>query len=167
MPIRADPIWRPQELLWSPDSKAFVINGSESAYAGDAFLVVHVFADRVVATDVSSAAQRDMVRSFPPCKARGMDESVCRPLEVAPEYNMSAIAWRGGSARVVAIAEIPCGSYYGGIMCQVMGYEVDATTGGVLRRMNAEELKRRYQAQMAWDLRIPARPQYRRPQYRP
>ena len=35
-----DSMWRPQELLWSPDSKSFFINGGTSAYAGFA---VHVY----------------------------------------------------------------------------------------------------------------------------
>ena len=46
-------------------------------------------------------------------------------------------------------------------MCQVMGYELDVPTGRILGRMTARELKLRYQAQMAWPMRIPDKPSYK------
>ena len=46
-------------------------------------------------------------------------------------------------------------------MCQVMGYELEVPTGRILVRMPARELKRKYQSQMAWPMRIPDRPRYR------
>jgi hypothetical protein len=159
---RADGGWRPQELLWAPDSRAFFINGSASAYAGFS-VVVYVLSSvgDVRALDVTSLAQRDMVRTFPPCKVQALSRAACTRIEQAPEYNVSAITWTLGGRGVVVVAEIPCSSLYGGIMCQVMGYELEIPTGRIVRRMNARDLKRRYQGSMTWDLRIPEPPIYR------
>jgi len=75
--------------------------------------------------------------------------------------NMSAIAWTRGSSSLVVFAEVPCSSSHGGIMYQVMGYELDVPTGRILARMSALEFKRRYQADMAWPMRIPDQPSYK------
>ena len=74
---------------------------------------------------------------------------------------MSAIAWTRGAKAVVVFAEVPCSSSYGGIMCQVMGYELDVATGRILSRMTPRELKRRFQSQMAWPMKIPDAPVYK------
>jgi hypothetical protein len=154
--------WRAQELLWAPDSNAFVVNGSESAYAGSDFVVYRFDGDRIVSGRITAAAQSDMVRTFPPCRARGLDKTDCQRIARTPAFNMSAIAWTRGSNGLVVFAEVPCSSSHGGIMCQVMGYELEARTGRILARLPARELKRRYQSQMAWPMRIPAKPSYSR-----
>jgi hypothetical protein len=153
--------WRPRELVWAPDSSAFVVNGSESAYAGDDFVVYWIQRDRITSARITGAAQRDMVATYPPCEASGLDRDDCQGIAKSPEFNMSVIAWTRGSTRLVVFAEVPCASRYGGIMCQVMGYELEVRTGRILVRMPAPELKRRYQSQMAWPMRIPDRPLYR------
>jgi len=79
-------------------------------------------------------------------------------LERSADYNMAAVAWTGGGRSLVIVGEIPCSSFHGGIMCQVMGYEIEVPTGRILCRMTARELKRRYQSEMAWDLTIPDQP---------
>jgi hypothetical protein len=48
----------------------------------------------------------------------------------------------------------------GGIMCQVLGYEVDAKSGKILRRMEAKEFAKSWQHSMAWKFRIPERPTF-------
>jgi hypothetical protein len=153
--------WRPQELVWAPDSSAFVVNGSESAYAGNDFVVYWIGGDRITSARIAGAAQRDMVATYPPCKASGLNRDDCQRIAKSPEFNMSAIAWTRGSTRLVVFAEVPCASRYGGILCQVMGYELEVPTGRILVRMPARELKRRYQSQMAWPMWIPGKPLYR------
>lgn len=150
--------WRPQELMWARDSSAFVVNGSESAHAGNDFVVYRIGGDRIAPARITRGAQRDMVSTYPPCKASGLDRDDCLRIAKSPEFNMSAIAWTRGSSGLVVFAEVPCTSSYGGIMCQVMGYELEVPTGRILVRMPARELKRRYQSQMAWPMRIPDRP---------
>ena len=144
--------------MWARDSSAFVVNGSESAHAGNDFVVYRIGGDRIAPARITRGAQRDMVSTYPPCKASGLDRDDCLRIAKSPEFNMSAIAWTRGSSGLVVFAEVPCTSSYGGIMCQVMGYELEVPTGRILVRMPARELKRRYQSQMAWPMRIPDRP---------
>jgi len=151
------------EVLWSPDSKAFFVNGGQSAFAGFSVTVYQIDDHGVRKLAVTDAAQRDMVTSFPPCKAALRDTEFCKQVEANPEYNMSGLAWVNGSAAVVVMAEVPCASEYGGIMCQVLGYKLAVPTGNILRRMTAPELKRDWQHSMAWDMRIPDPPIYGAP----
>jgi hypothetical protein len=148
------------ELLWAPDSRAFFVNGGESAYAGFFVSLYKIENNQVSKIKISASAQRDMVASFPPCKASNRDETLCAKIAKDPEYNMSGLAWADGSSAVIVMAEVPCSSYYGGIMCQVLGYKLDAVTGKILQRMTARELKSRWQHAMAWQLRIPSPPIY-------
>ena len=154
--------WRPQEVVWAPDSSAFVVNGSESVHAGNEFMLYDWRRGRVTPTHLTATAQRDMVSLFPPCWADGLTDADCRVIVKNPEFNMSVIAWTSDAKAVVVFAEVPCSSSFGGIMCQVMGYELEVPSGRILARMNARELKRRYQAQMAWPMRFPEEPLYRR-----
>jgi hypothetical protein len=101
--------------------------------------------------------------SFPPCKAYYHDQNLCKKIAANPEYNMTGISWLNGSSAVVVMAEVPCSSNYGGIMCQVLGYEIAVPTGKILRRMSATEFKRDWQHSMAWDMRIPDPPKYGEP----
>ena len=119
-------LWRPEELLWSSDSRAFLVNGGESAYAGFTLVAYELRDNDVVAHDVTAAAERDMVARFPPCKAANADEQDCKRMEKDPQFNMSALAWINGSSTIVVFAEVPPSSSYGGIMGQVQGYELDA-----------------------------------------
>jgi hypothetical protein len=164
VPIELEPgsAWRPLEVLWAPDSRRLVVNGSESGSAGNDFFIYHVAPKPSAAAKITAAAQRDMVQTFPPCKAAGLDHADCQRMAKNPQFNMSAVAWTRDSAALVVFAEVPCSSIFGGIMCQVMGYELDATTGRILTRMTAPELKRRYQAHLAWEMRIPEKPIWRR-----
>src|SRR5579871_4966294 len=59
------------DLLWSPDSKAFFVNGGDGgSYWGD-FVYVYLLGDKYLKRrNVTHQAQRDMVKTFPPCKAR-------------------------------------------------------------------------------------------------
>jgi hypothetical protein len=135
--------------LWAPDSSAFAVNGSESAYAGNEFVVYQIGGEPIASTRITATAQRDMVSTYPPCRATGLDGGACQRIAKSRDFNMSAIAWTRGSKALVVFAEVPCSSGYGGIMCQVMGYELEMPTGRILTRMPARELKRRYQSQMA------------------
>ena len=153
-------IWRPEELLWSPDSKAFIVNGSENAYAGDSFIVYQISGDHVTPSRPIQNAQRDMVRLFPPCRALNREADTCKRIEESPEFNMSVIAWTPDSASVIVFSEVPCSSGYGGIMCQVIGYQLEVRTGRIERRISVRELKRRYQSSMAWKMHDPGPAEY-------
>ena len=139
MTLRSTPLdgasWRPEELVWAPDASAFVINGSESAIAGFDFVVFDIERVPIAPVRISAAAQRDMIATYPECEARNLEPDDCRRIECKSEFNMSAIAWTRAAKAVVVFAEVPCSSTYGGIMCQVMGYELEVATGRILARM--------------------------------
>jgi hypothetical protein len=101
-----------------------------------------------------------MVKAFPPCKASQLDLEECRELEKNPGYNMSGIDWSNDSSALVVMAEIPCSGGHGGIMCQVIGYELEVPTGNIMGRMNAREFKKNWQKSMAWKFDIPDPPEY-------
>jgi len=151
---------RGEELLWSPDPNEFLINGSETAISGDYVAVYRLGAKGLEKLDVKEAAQRDMVSSFPPCKAFNREEPLCHEIEKNPEYNMSAIDWVPGKSAIVVRAEIPCSSEFGGIMCEILGYELEIPSGKILQRITAAELKKKWQGSMAWKMWIPDRPEY-------
>jgi hypothetical protein len=153
------------ELLWAPNSRSFFVNGGESSSAGF-FIDVYQFegSDRVVKLrTITKAAQRNMVESFPPCKASNRDEKECATFARYPEYNMSGLGWSDDSSIVYVFAEVPCSSLYGGIMCQVLGYELSVPVGRILKRLSAQETKQEWGTLAAWEINIPDPPEYEPP----
>jgi hypothetical protein len=149
-----------QEIEWSPDSKNFFINGSDGG-EGPEYVTVYRIGDPNGIPLNLIAAQRDMVKTFPPCEAKDAEPKACADLAEHPEeINVDAIDWTQGSSAIVVMAEMPCSSRYGGIWCQVLGYEVDVSTGKILRRMEAREFAQRWQHSMAWKFHVPAPPVY-------
>jgi hypothetical protein len=166
------------DLLWSPDSHAFFVNGGNGGAYWGFWVYVYLADDPTEPRDVTEAAQRDMLKEFPPCKAaypngkdatgckegsRDIDVETCMETEAdpkySPEYNMTGIDWVNAST-ILVMAEVPCSSSYGGIMCQVRGYELEVPTGRILKRLDAKQLKLGWQKSMAWNFRIPDPPQY-------
>ncbi len=167
------------DLLWSPDSRAFFVNGGNGgAYWGFWVYVYLLKEPKLEPIDVTQKAQRDMLKEFPPCKAafpnggdargcdktsRNIDLEKCMKEEADPnynpEYNMTGIDWVNAST-ILVMAEVPCSSSYGGIMCQVMGYELEVPSGHILKRIEAKELKLNWQKSMEWKFRMPDPPQY-------
>jgi hypothetical protein len=149
------------DLLWSPDSKAFFVNGGSGGGYWGFWVYVYLLNDaELEPINVTDDAQRDMVRTFPPCKASYLDQKTCTAVESKPEYNMSGIDWARDSTAIVVMAEVPCAGSYGGIMCQVLGYELEVPTGRILRRMTAREFAVRWQKSMAWEFPVPDPPEY-------
>jgi|SRR5271170_1708623 len=149
------------ELLWAPDSSAFFVNGGTSSYAG---FFVAVYQIKALAgmrkLVITKAAQTDMVEQFPPCKAYNRDQTTCGRIADHPEYNMSGLGWRDDSAAIYVFAEVPCSSSYGGIMCQVLGYELSIPDGRILARLSALQAKEQWNKYATWDIRIPDSPKY-------
>jgi hypothetical protein len=155
------------ELLWSPDSTSFLVNSSDGG-EGPQFVEIYrlhdLKGDPGYAEGPSSlvaAAQHDMVKSFPPCRAKDADAKECAGLAEHPEsINVAGVDWTRGSSAIVVMAEIPCSSRFGGVMCQVLGYELDASTGRILRRMQPREFAKEWQPSMAWKFHDPGPPEY-------
>jgi len=150
------------EIVWSPDSKAFFITGNSNANAWDAVAVHRIDDPELGPGFVTGEVEKDMARSFPPCRAKYYHPDNCAHLAAHPhEYiGVLGLDWVGGSSGIVVMAEVPCSSYFGGIMCQVLGYEVEVPSGKILKRMEPKEFKRLWQKSMAWKFRIPDAPEY-------
>ena len=150
-----------EEVLWAPDSKAFFVNGGESAYGGF-YVLVYVLGDEGPPRklDITQAAQRDMVNSFPPCRALYHDPKLCHMMSANPEYNMSGIKWDKASSAIYVFAEVPPSSSYGGIMGQVLGYQLGLPDGRVLQKFSAQQVSRQWSSFMAWRMHIPDPPAY-------
>ena len=139
------------------------MNGAEGGYWGYWVSIVRLDEEPMRMTDVTHDAEMDMVKLFPPCKATMLDAKLCRETERKPEYNMSGIDWGADSSSILVMAEVPCAGSYGGIMCQVMGYELSVPSGTILKRVNARQVKAQWQRRMAWKFEIPGPPEYRTP----
>lgn len=154
---------RTQELLWAPDSKAFLVNGSQGGYWGFFVTVYELTLNGLRKLSLTNIAQRDMVVSFPPCKAAKRDPSACTRISRDPEYNMSGVGWAHDSKSVFIFAEVPCSSSYGGIMCQVLGYQLGLPDGSILKRLTAPQVKHEWGNMMGWTMHVPDPPIYGQP----
>ncbi len=148
------------DLMWAPDSKAFFIDGGEGM-TSPAFVQVYQVDDpQLRPLDVTALAERDMVKSFPPCKALYLEQPGCHKIERDPGYNMTAVDWGDDSSAIVVMAQIPCTSIYGGINCQVLGYELEVPSGKILKRMEPAEFKSAWQKSLVERFQVPVAPQY-------
>jgi hypothetical protein len=149
------------DLLWSPDSKAFFVNGGNgSATAGFWVYIYGVDDPNLEPRDITHPAQDDMLKAFPPCRASELDQEFCKSFEKQPEFNMSGIDWAGNSSALIVMAEVPEGGGMGGIKGQVMGYELDAATGAILQRIPAPRFKQAWQPSLAFRFHVPQPPEY-------
>jgi hypothetical protein len=149
------------EVLWSPDPKAFAISGSSNANTDYHLLVYRLNSSGLTRINPTRAALRDMVRSFPPCRALNATD-LCRDIVEHPSdwIGFAAIDWMQNSSSIVVMAEMNESSIVGGILGQVLGYEIEIPTGKILRRMEAKEFAQHWQSSMAWKFRIPDPPDY-------
>ena len=151
------------DLLWAPDSKAFVVDAGEGM-TSPSFVQVYLLDDpQLRAVDITHDIEQDMVKTFPPCKALFIEPTTCRKIEKQPDYNMTAIMWTKESSSLVVLAQVPCTSNYGGISCQSMGYEVEVPSGKILKRIPPPEFKREYQKFMEQTYDVPIPAQYAAP----
>jgi hypothetical protein len=151
------------EITWSPDSKCFFINANWNGYA-DAILAVHCLNyPNLGPGHITLQVERDMVRSFPPCRATYTPDN-CAKMAADPDSyrGVVGIDWIDGSSEIAVMADVPCSSSMGGIMCQVLGYEIAVPSGKILRRMEPKEFAHRWQHSMAWKFSIPDPPEYKK-----
>jgi len=100
-----------------------------------------------------------MAGSYPPCRALNQVLGDCRKSSNGSDFNYATVAW-SASATAVIMAEVPCDSLWGGIMCQVEAYELDIGTGRIVARIDAREFKKKWQPSLAWNFRIPDPPEW-------
>lgn len=157
------------DLLWSPDSRAFFVDGDgDGAPVSGFWVYVYLADDPAHPLNVTENARRDMLNEFPASKAaypNAEDLTGCKTGSRdqvrmdADSINVTAIEWLTPSS-VLVMAQIPCDTLFGGIMCQVMGYELEVPTGRIIKRIDAKHLKREWQSSIARIFRIPEAPKY-------
>lgn len=153
-----------EEIVWSPDSRCFFINGNYNGYVDEIASVYCIDQPNFALAHIMRYVEEDIVHSFPPCRAAYLSEKQCTQMVADPSSYLAVLAldWTHGSSEMVVMAEVPCGSMWGGIMCQVLGYEIAVPSGKILRRMAPKELEGRWQHSMAWKFRIPDPPEYKK-----
>jgi hypothetical protein len=157
------PLSGARELLWAPDSKAFFVNGSQAGYWGFFVTVYELTPDGLREHVITDLAMRDMLASFPPCRAVNIDETGCAEILKDPGYNMSGVGWANDSRSVFVFAEVPPGGGYGGIAGQVLGYRLSVPDGRIVKRLSAPQVKTEWRDLMKWHMHIPDPPEYRQP----
>jgi len=151
------------EITWSPDSRAFFINGNENADAWD-LLAVHILDDPDLGPGyIAREVKEDTFRSLPPCQANPPTVDDCAELGSEPYDYIGVVGldWIGDSSQMVVMTETPCSSRFGGITCQVLGYEIEVPSGKILRRMEPKEFAKRWRHSMAWKFQIPDPPEFK------
>jgi hypothetical protein len=101
-----------------------------------------------------------MVATFPPCKAANRDETECITEARDSQWNMSGVGWSSDSKSIVVFVEVPCSSSHGGIICQVMGYRLNAADGTILKRLSARQVKAQWAGMMGRQMHVPDPPVY-------
>jgi len=157
------------DLLWSPDSQAFFVDGDgDGAPVSGFWMYVYFVNDPAHPRDITDIARRDMLKEFPASKAAfpnandpmGCKASSRHQVTMSPDsINVSGIDWITPSS-ILVLADIPGDTLYGGIMGQAMGYELQVPTGRIVKRVDATHLKLEWQKSMAWDFRVPDPPKY-------
>jgi len=150
------------EIAWSPDSKCFFINSNYNGYVDEIFAVHCVNEPDLGPGHITQQVEQDMARSFPPCEAVLISREQCTEMAADPDYlGVVALDWIHGSSEMVVMADVPCDTMWGGIMCQVLGYEIAVPSGKILRRMEPKEFAKEWQHSMAWKFRVPEAPKYK------
>jgi hypothetical protein len=153
------PFWVDVDVLWSPDSQFIALSGNYNGYT-NGMVVFRVSDSGLVEIDAAREPFEDMLRRFPPCRAANADEELCKQISAHEDYlNFAAVDWSGQHTLVV-MSEVPPGGQYGGILGQVMGYEVELPSGKIERTMTAREFKARWQHSMPWRFSIPESPEW-------
>ena len=94
------------------DSSALFINGSDGG-EGPEYVTVYRVGDLTSRFLKVREAQNDMVKTFPPCRAKNSNpRRLCFAGGTNPGryQRVNAIAWTRGSSAIVVVAQMPCSS---------------------------------------------------------
>ncbi len=143
------------DVLWSPDSTKFYLSGSGGSSIGPMYVDIYRVDDpKLDPIDVTALALKDMVSTFPPCRAKNVDMYDCHELTDDPGsfISMSGVDWLPDSSAIVVMAQVMPSSRFGGIMGQIMGYVLEVPTGKILQRMEAREFARKWKRSLAFKI---------------
>lgn len=119
------------EVLWAPDSSAFVINVSDGGLVGT-WETVFYFLD-----ETNRPIQRDIQSLVGPSANKFL---LCDPDEVA---NIGVASWVNGSTEVLVVAEVPPHSSCRN-MGSIFGYLVSVESEKVIERISEDDLRKRW-----------------------
>ena len=132
------------EVLWSSDSRAFIINTSEGGGVGkwDAYLYSLSNTSRVTRRDLRVLIE-PVVRAWPKC--------------VDPPYaNLGAAAWLRNGRELLVIAEVPPHS-----SCQnmgaLLGFRISVASWRILERISEDSLRTTWKAFLGPRIRTKAK----------
>ncbi|MBI2678673.1 MAG: hypothetical protein HYX28_07805 [Candidatus Koribacter versatilis] len=158
VPLELPALWNQYEVLWSPASDAFTIAGGASAIGGFDFRVEFLEGDSVREFDLAGAARRDIADRFVICRSKWSPDACGGYGPEGDWVNVMPLAWVDAKTLLV-FAEVPSSSRFGGMMGQVMGYEVALPSGKIKKSYTARELKRCCTRYMGWKYRVPEAPE--------
>lgn len=118
------------ELLWAPDSSAFVVTQSDGGWVGNWYVTVY-------------AVGSDSVHKFNVMKPVSASFKKTYTCDDAENPNVGAVAWLGGSKELLVAAEVPPHSSCRG-MGNVAGFVVDPKTGNVLAALTEGQLRKHF-----------------------
>jgi hypothetical protein len=119
------------ELLWAPNSGAFVVTSSDGGIVGTWDVRLFLLSGNVVqAAAIASQVRADFKTRFK-----------CQDNE---DPNLAALKWVDASAsQLIIVAEVPPHSSCTG-MGRIAGYGVSVPSGRILRRYSGSELRERW-----------------------
>ncbi len=120
-------VLQPAEIIWSPDSSAFVITASDGGAVGTWFISVYLLEnDSVRYADVAQEVIRHFKRYY--------------KCDEPEEPNVGAVKWLNDSKQLLLVAEVPPHS-----TCREMGkfkgYIVDIPSGGILEEIDEKDVR--------------------------
>jgi hypothetical protein len=123
-------LYRPAELIWSPDSTVFAVTQTDGGAVGTWFVTLFLVEKgrvrhMIVAKEVVTHAHKRFtcVEPQPP--------------------NVAAVTWVNGSRHLLLVAEVPPHSNCHE-MGRTFGYLVSVPTGRIVREISARELEERW-----------------------
>jgi hypothetical protein len=152
--VRIDDRWAPfpaerwevetlAELLWAPDSSAFVVTQSDGGDVGTWLVAVYVLEGNGVARFDVARTVRESFQKRHPC-----DEP--------EDANVGAIAWLGGSKKLLLAAEVPPHSN-----CREMGklggFVVEVPSGRIIQELSDADLRAKWGSSLGERLRASSR----------
>jgi hypothetical protein len=137
------PLLTSPEVIWSPDSSAFVLTWTDGGLTGNWRADIYrIEAGGVRKLSYEGAVRRDLAAIDPPCVG---EFSTCNRQKMMRDLgwvNVVAIRWLDGGRSLALLAAVPNSSRYGRNMARTRGYVVDSTSGTIHKAYSRRGLQR-------------------------
>lgn len=136
------------EILWAPDSSAVSLAWSETAITFASQIYV-VKSTGPVAMDLGGV-MADLGKEYPPCVG---NVGPCPINRGGKDYNYLTVGWAAPHT-VALMGEVGESSSFGHNMGKVNGYEVDTSSGRIVRVLKPKPFRQRWQSHMGWTFNV-------------